>query len=114
MPRARNEAGGWDLRKIPPIILRRLGQHEAAGLARHPLFAEIKPMEVSIQVEIEERNRARMEFILHEAAHIAFPGLPEETVEVLARFQAKVLWHMGYRADDDAMDIRFKGDKPDA
>lgn len=101
MPR---EKGGIDLRRVPIIRVRKLGRQRATGQAWHPHFAEVKPIPVPV-IDLDPRRtgRKRMDDALHEALHLALPGLPEESVKLAATYQALVLWHLGYRADDEAI-----------
>ncbi len=104
MPRARAERGGIDLRRLPVIRVRRLGRQRADAQSWHPQFAQIKPIKHPvIDLELSHKGRTRLEDIAHEALHLALPGLPEDSVRLAARYQALVLWHLGYRADDEAI-----------
>lgn len=101
MPRARQEQGGTDLRKLPFIIFRKLGRNQADGLSSHPVFAEVKPVHHPVlEVDSTLTGLKRLEIIIHEALHIAVPGMPETVVRYAARYVAKVLWHLQYRADE--------------
>jgi hypothetical protein len=100
VPRARTETGGIDLRKLPIIQFRKLGPNY--GLSNHPVFAELTPVDhPTLEVDIRTKGKKRLEIILHEALHIAVPGMPEQVVLYAARYLAKVLWHLQYRADED-------------
>lgn len=101
------------LGRLPHIVFRRLGRHGAWGLATHPQFAgrgDTKPAVARIEIDTRSRGRKRIEILLHEAAHLAFPGLTEETVTALARYQARILHGLGYHADEVEMNENFKGD----
>lgn len=113
MPRAREEKGGIDLRKLPFIVFRKLGRKNVHGLAHHPHFAEVTPIPHPVlQCDIRETGVKRLEYILHEALHIAVPGMPEVVVRYTARYLAMVLWHLQYRADENWQNEHY-AEKPD-
>lgn len=101
MPKARKEPGGYDLRKLPFIIFRKLLRHGAEGMATHQLYAEVKPVPHPIlECDPRMKGRMRLETIIHEAMHLAVPAMPEHVVSYASRYIAKVLWHLQYRADE--------------
>lgn len=87
-----------DLRKLPKIVFRPLGQHRADGLAW---------TDQTLEVDCRMENRDRLETIIHEAMHMALPWLPEKFILRAALYIAKVLWHMEYRADEGEQDARY-------
>lgn len=93
-----------DLRRAPHIVFRKLGRENAYGQARHPDFAVDERIENPL-IEIDPRTKGmkRLEIAAHEALHIANPGATESAVKRGARYIALVLWHLGYRADDEEM-----------
>jgi hypothetical protein len=108
MPRARSEQGGIDLRKLPKIIIRKLGKHKAWGLASHPQFQEVRPLtEPMLEVDTTTKGRQRLEIFIHEALHLAIPALPESVVLYTGKYLAKILWHAGYRADEEWQNGKF-------
>lgn len=114
MPRARQESGGIDLRKLPHIFIYKLWRRRAHGLATHPHFAEVKPVKHPfIEIDIRSKGMRRMELILHESLHLAVPGMPESVVGYAAKYLAKVLWHMNYRSDDEWQNENYAGKPPD-
>lgn len=101
------------LGRLPRIIVRPLGKQGAYGLANHPDFVDrhdTKAPEPLIEIDTRTKGRKRLEILLHEAAHIAIPGLTEDTIKVLTRYQARVLHGVGYHADEVEMNENFKGD----
>jgi hypothetical protein len=105
--RARTEKGGIDLRKLPHIVIKRLGPKNH-GLSSHPAFAELTPVDHPVlEVDSESEGLKRLEIFIHEAWHIAVPATPEEPVRYGARYIAKVLWAAGYRADEDWQEEHF-------
>lgn len=113
MPRVRQDTGGIDLRKLPHIFIHKLGRKKADGLASHPVFAEVKPVDHPfIEVDIRSKGVRRLELIVHEAMHIVVPGMPESVVAYTAKYLAKVLWHMQYRSDDDWQNDNYSGNPP--
>lgn len=100
MPSPRQEKGGVDLRKLPHVIFRRLPRYH--GLSDHPLWQEITPLEhPTVELDIDTVGRKRLEVAIHESMHIAIPALPETIVTYSSRYIAKVVWALGYRADED-------------
>lgn len=83
-----------DLRKMPKIVFRKLGKEQADGQAHLRAFGD---KEDKLEIDSRLRNRRKMETILHEALHYSYPELCEEFVLKSARFQALVLWKLGYR-----------------
>ena len=69
---------------------------EAAGWAYLP---DAKNPQMPRKILIDERlkRRARLETILHELLHVAFPTVSEEHITESARDIAKVIWSLGYR-----------------
>lgn len=108
MARVRSEKGGIDLRKLPHIIIKKLGPNH--GLSSHPMFAELTPMDTPvIEVDSESAGLKRLEVFIHESWHVAVPATPEIVVKYGSRYIAKVLWAAGYRADEDWQDEHFGG-----
>jgi predicted SprT family Zn-dependent metalloprotease len=68
----------------------------AAGWAYLP---DAKNPRMQRKILIDERleRRTRLETILHELLHVAFPTVSEEHITESARDIAKVLWSLGYR-----------------
>lgn len=87
-----------DLRKLPKVVFRPLGQHQADGLAW---------TDQTLEVDCRMENRARLETIIHEAMHMSLPWLPEKFILRASRYIAKVVWFAGYRADEGEQDGRF-------
>jgi hypothetical protein len=106
MPTPRTERGGIDLRKLPYIVFRRLGPNY--GLSDHPLWQELTPIKhPMVEIDLETVGRKRLEVAIHESIHIAIPALPEPIVTYTARYVAKVIWALGYRADEDWQEKKF-------
>ena len=106
MPTPRQEKGGIDLRKLPYIVFRRL-PHDY-GLSDHPLWQETTPIKhPMVELDLETVGRKRLEVAIHESMHIAIPALPEPIVTYASRYIAKVVWALGYRADEDWQDKHF-------
>ncbi len=111
MPRVRNENGGIDLRYLPHVLFKKLGRKKVYGLSTHPHFAEVKPVKHPfIEIDITLTGVKRLEIIIHEALHLAVPGMPESVVVYTARYLARVLWHLQYRADEEWQNEHYKGD----
>lgn len=73
----------------------------AAGWAYVP---DHKSPKLPRKILIDERlkRRARLETIIHELLHVLFPTVSEEHVTEAARYIARILWALGYRADDES------------
>jgi hypothetical protein len=113
VPRARQESGGIDLRKLPYIFIYKLWRRKAHGLACHPHFAEVTPVDHPfIEIDIRSKGMRRLELIIHESMHLAVPGMPESVVGYTAKYIAKVLWHMNYRSDDEWQNENYAGKPP--
>jgi hypothetical protein len=112
VPRARREPGGYDLRRLPKIVFRKLLRHGAEGMATHQLYSEVQPAPHPIlEVDPRMKNRARLETIIHEAMHLAVPAMPEHVVLYAAKYIAKIVWSTGYRADEEAQDRKYAPDQ---
>lgn len=108
MPRARKEVGGYDLRRLPKIIFRKLLRHGADGMASHQLYSEVQPVPHPIlEVDVRMMGRHRLETIIHEAMHLAVPAMPEHVVLYAAKYIARIVWSTGYRADEEAQDRKY-------
>lgn len=112
MGRTRQEQGGIDLRKLPDIVIRKLGREDSHGLASHPMFSEITPLTHPL-VEIDRATKGlkRLEIAIHESMHVAIPALPESIVRYSSRYIAKVVWRLGYRADEEWQNEEFTSRK---
>lgn len=111
MPRARGEPGGGDLRRLPFIVFRKLGKQTADGQAHHPLYQEtITLPHLILECDPRQKGRMRLETLIHEALHLAVPALPEKVVSYAARYVARVLWHLQYRADEDWHEEHYGGE----
>lgn len=73
----------------------------AAGWAYLP---DHKNPKLPRKILIDERlkRRTRLETILHELLHVSFPTVSEEHITEAGRDIARVLWSLGYRADDES------------
>jgi len=108
VPRARREPGGYDLRRMPKIVFRKLMRHGADGMANHQLYSETVPVpHPTLEVDVRMLGRHRLETLIHEAMHLAVPAMPEHVVMYAAKFIAKIVWSTGYRADEEAQDIKY-------
>ena len=108
MPRARSEQGGIDLRKIPRIIFRPLGREGADGQAHHPAYQDVSQVEPTLEVDhTRMKGVLRLETIIHEAFHLAVPAAPEYVVRDASRYIARIVWHTGYRADEEWQNGKF-------
>lgn len=103
MPRPNSEPG-VDLRRVPRIVFRKLGREDAFGQAWHP--AETGE-EALIEIDPTITKLKRLEIAIHEALHIAHFPLPEIIIVRAARYVAKVVWSMGYRADEELQNGRY-------
>jgi hypothetical protein len=84
-------------------------RHSAEGLAHQLLHSDAGQQLDTVKeplLEIDPRytGRRRLENILHEALHLACPFMPEETVLKTGRYLAMIVWHMGYREENNEHD----------
>lgn len=105
-PRGYRKCGTVDLRRLPTIIRRPLGRERAYGFAHHLQHGNAggdppdREWDGSPTVWLDptyDGTRKGLEVALHEALHLACPFMYEEVVTQTARYQAMVLWHLGYR-----------------
>lgn len=94
--------GGVDLRRLPRIVQRPLGKERAYGFAAQLLHGEAgePPFAGEPTIWLDpsyDGTRKGMEVALHEALHLACPFMFEDVVTATARYQARLLWHLGYR-----------------
>lgn len=54
-----------------------------------------------VLIDSRLKGRARLETELHEALHVSFPQMSEDTITVTARDISRVLWFLGYRVQED-------------
>lgn len=54
-----------------------------------------------VLIDSRLKGRTRLETELHEALHVSFPQMSEDTITVTARDISRVLWFLGYRVQDD-------------
>ncbi len=108
MPRARQESGGIDLRKNPDIVFRPMGRENVYGLSDHPMFREVSPLDhPMIEIDTHTKGRNRLMAVIHETMHLALPALPESLVKFASIYIARVVWKLGYRADEEAQDSKY-------
>lgn len=73
---------------------------QAAGWAYLP--DPSKPdMPRKVLIDSRLKGRARMETEIHEALHVCFPQMSEETVTLSARDISRILWFLGYRVNEE-------------
>lgn len=106
MSRGYTKSGAIDLRRLPRIITRALGKHDADGLASHRLFSDNKSVEgdPTIHIDVGARGKKRLYLIVHETIHLACPWMVESAVVAASRYVTMVLWHMGLRFEDERED----------
>lgn len=106
MARGYTKDGRVDLRRLPTIIRRPLGKERAYGFANHLMHGSAggdppdPEWDGSPTVWLDptyDGTRKGLEVALHEALHLAAPFLYEDVVTATARYQAQLLWHLGYR-----------------
>lgn len=95
-----------DLRKLAKVYASNLGRIKAWGYSQHSDFGDDDPL--TIVIDKRAKNRKELEIFLHEALHLALPGLTEEKVLKAAAYQAKILWALGYRLDADKARIEIE------
>lgn len=53
-----------------------------------------------IEIDPEIADFTHLEISCHEALHVIFPAVPEETIKDAGITLADLLWRLGYRRDD--------------
>ena len=88
-----------DLRRPPIVHFRKLGRHQADGLA----FIEPQEPDRFGTIHIDERLRGRLllETLIHEIIHQVHPAMQEPDVRRLGRYIALCLWAWGVRLDEE-------------
>jgi hypothetical protein len=71
------------------IVERKLKRERAVGR----VFLE----DGVIEIEARQKPREWLSTLVHEALHVAFPGLPEKQVAAAERKIADILWRAGVR-----------------
>jgi hypothetical protein len=61
----------------------------------HPTMAR------KVLIDSRLAGRTRLETEIHELIHVLYPQLSEDSVTSAARDISKVLWHLGYRLQED-------------
>lgn len=92
--------GVIDLRRLPIIIERPLGQEQAEGMALHHQHQDIgcrASCEPTMWLDIGLAGRQELEITIHEALHLCLPFLYEDVVKKAARYIAMILWHRSFR-----------------
>lgn len=108
MPKAQTipgytRSGVIDLRRMPKIIERPLGQERAHGMALHHQHQDIgctPSCEPTIWLDIGLAGRQELEITIHEALHLCLPFLYEDVVRKAARYIAMILWRRSFRRVD--------------
>lgn len=79
-------------------------RHGADGLAWQLLHTgpgEDVVDKPKIEIDSRLKGRQRLETIIHEAMHLAFPWMMEYAVAKAARYIAMIVWHMEYRTEHE-------------
>ncbi|MGE3874305.1 MAG: hypothetical protein AB7F74_15245 [Parvibaculaceae bacterium] len=71
------------------IMARKLKRHRAVGR----VFLE----EGVIEIEERQKPREWLSTLVHEALHVAFPGMEEKPIAAAERKIADILWRAGVR-----------------
>lgn len=100
--------GQLDLRKLPKIVVRPLSRHGADGLSAHYFDHEFdsspKYTEPTIELDVGLKGKKKLEILIHEAMHLAFPWMAEIIVRKGARYLAMILWSQKLRFLDEIED----------
>lgn len=102
----------FSLARLPLIIFRKLGRHAAKdeilmGWSEHPQSNTHHKVPASIEIDVRTTGRKRLEIIIHEALHLAFPAVPEEDIRRAGRYVGMVVWALGYRADEHEQEEKW-------
>ncbi len=96
--------GVIDLRRMPRIVERALGQERANGMALSHQHQDIgckADCEPTMWLDIGLTGRHELEITIHEALHLCLPFLYEEVVQKAARYIAMILWNRKFRRADE-------------
>lgn len=95
--------GAIDLRRLPIVVRRPLGRHNADGQAFHALFTpnSTEPIPPTIEIDSRLTGVKRLEIMLHELDHLLHPARPEAAILSENRYLARVLWACGLRFEDE-------------
>ncbi len=97
--------GSVDLRFLPRIRTRRLGRENAHGLSLqlfdHDVATKERVKEPSIELDAWLSGRHKLEVVIHESLHLAYPALSEIVIRKGARYVAMIVWHLGYRHPEE-------------
>jgi hypothetical protein len=100
------------MRRPPVLVIRRLGRHQADGLA-YICPSDPAHKQGTMEVDITLTGRRLLETVIHELIHLVFPGMLEEDVARLARYLALCLWAWGVRIDEEHFKALVQGRDPD-
>ena len=101
-----------DMRKPPIMVVKRLGKHQADGLA-YICPSDPPHKHWTIEIDVTLTGRRFLETLIHEMIHLVFPGMLEEDVARLARYLALSLWAWGVRIDEERIKALVQGRDPD-
>ena len=77
------------MRRRVKVIEKKLGREKAWGQAFQGLD--------ELEIDPRQPPKEYLDTLIHEALHLAHPGLDEPTVSDVATFLARVLWQQNYR-----------------
>lgn len=81
----------WKSFKLPKVVYRKLGKHQAHGQATSKL----------IEIDSRLKGKKLMEITLHEGTHAFDFNKSEEEVRKYSRFMTDLLWREGWRKVDN-------------
>lgn len=90
--------------KRPKVVERKLGKHQAIGLAYNDpkdpdkkVRAKHGTIEIDPRIELHGGNKGYMDTFIHEAIHMIDPVMHEDDVAELATKITSILWNNGFR-----------------
>lgn len=81
----------WKGFKLPKVVYRLLGKHQAHGQATPKL----------IEIDSRLKGKKLLEILVHEGVHAYNFNMEEEEVIKLSRFMTDLLWREGWRKVDN-------------
>jgi hypothetical protein len=75
--------------KRPPVSEKKLGRECAAGIAYYD--------PPRIVIDPRQKQRERLDTVLHEGLHIAFPSASEKKIKSVAGMLSHIVWRDRYR-----------------
>jgi hypothetical protein len=84
--------------KVKKVIHRKIPKKEnALGLAYNDRIKDPPHKVGTIEIEKDQTPLNILDTEIHEAIHMKYPEIPEESVLKMGRYFSRYLWKLGYR-----------------